>query len=213
MPCGFPGLGIPPLAPLKINHKEVDINTQAIKVHGVIDHFSLNGLNDFDITEMKVNAILSKVTYRLNFRNVNVDTSYDLKVLLKKFGFTIDLIGDGPAKFAIKDMEIWGVIKYSLGVLTGKLKLKTLEVRTHIGDIESDIDGMLGHGIINHRLNSVIALVAEEVVNGSEDIISDTIESIALPIVNDVLEEAALTDLVGIIAGGDDKDACVPPEF
>lgn len=212
MPCGFPGLGIPPLAPLKIAHKEINIDYPAIRLSGFVDNFRLNGLNDFDIAEMKVNAILSKVTFRFIFNNVNVDTMYDFQLMLKKAGFTINMIGAGPAKFAIKDMQIWGTMKYSLGVLSGKLKLKTLEVRTHIGEVDSDIEGILGEGIVNHKMNDVIAEALELVINENEDMITETIENAALPMVNSVLDEIKLTDLVGSIGGGDgtEKDACIP---
>lgn len=215
MPCGFPGMGIPPLAPLKINHKAVNIALPFFELKGSVDNFRLNGLNDFDIAEMKVNAILSKVTFRFVFNNINVDTMYDMSMMLKKYGFTIKMIGAGPAKFAIKDMQIWGTMKYSLGVLSGKLKLKTLEVRTHIGDVESDIEGILGEGMVNHKMNDIIEEAVELAVNENEDMIAETIETMALPMVNSVLDDMSLTDLVGAGSGGEggEKEACLPLEF
>ncbi|SPP82528.1 uncharacterized protein LOC117584694 [Drosophila guanche] len=216
MPCGFAGLGIPPLAPLRIDHQNIDIDTSALKVKGSIDHFRLNGMNDFDIDEMKVNALTSKVAYKFSFRNVNVDTSYDLAVMLKKFGFTINLIGAGHAKIAIKDMVIWGSLKYSLGVVSGKLKLKTLEVRTHLGEVDSDIEGMLGHGLINEKMNVYLAEAVEMAINENENLITDTIESIALPAVNNILDDVSIAEVIAG-AGGDggagEKEVCIPPEF
>ncbi|XP_065356562.1 uncharacterized protein LOC135950954 [Calliphora vicina] len=211
MPCGFPNMGIPPLAPLTFSHKDVNIDTSAIKLVGTLDNFRLNGLNDFEIAEMRVNAITSKVTFRFIFNNVNVDTLYDLKLHLKKAGFTINMIGAGPAKFAIKDMHIWGTMKYSLGVLSGKLKLKSLDVRARIGDVESDIEGILGEGAVNHKLNNVLEEAVELAVNENEDLISHTIEGMALPMVNGVLDEFKLSDLLGSIGGGEgEKVECVP---
>lgn len=214
MPCGFPGLGIPPIAPLRINQKDIDIDTSALKLKGSIEHFRLNGLNDFDIEEMKVNAITSKVTYKFNFRDVNVDTIYDLEMMLKKFGFTINLIGAGHAKFAIRDMVIWGTLKYSLGVLSGKLKLKSLEVRTHLGEVDSEIGGLLGDGSVNEKMNAYLAEVVETVINENEDLIAETIENVALPVVNNVLDDVSIADVIG---GGDgeggEKEVCIPPEL
>lgn len=214
MPCGFPGLGIPPIAPLRINEKDIDIDTSALKMKGTIDHFRLNGLNEFDIEEMKVNAITSKVTYRFLFHDVNVDTKYDLEMLLKKYGFTINLIGAGHAKFAIRDMVIWGTLKYSLGVLSGKLKLKSLEVRTHLGEVDSEIGGLLGDGSVNEKMNEYLAEVVETVINENEDLIAETIENVALPVVNNVLDDVSISD---VIAGGDgeggEKEVCIPPEL
>lgn len=214
MPCGFPGMGIPPIAPLRINQKDIDIDTSALKMKGSIEHFRLNGLNEFDIEEMKVNAITSKVTYKFNFRDVNVDTRYDLEMLLKKYGFTINLIGAGHAKFAIRDMVIWGTLKYSLGVLSGKLKLKSLEVRTHLGEVDSEIGGLLGDGSVNVKMNEYLAEVVETVINENEDLIAETIENVALPVVNNVLDDVSISDVIG---GGDgeggEKEVCIPPEL
>lgn len=213
MPCGFPDQGIPPLAPLDIEHKEINIDTEALQLSGSIDNFLLNGLNDFDVAEMKVNAITSKVTFRFIFRNVNVDTQYDLKMRLKKAGFTINMIGAGHGRFAIKDMQIWGNLKYSLGLISGKLKLKSLEVRTHLGEVDSDIEGILGDGAINHKMNDVLEEVVTMAINENEDMITDTIEAMVLPVVNNVLDEFKLSDLVGGIGGGEggEKVECIPP--
>ncbi|XP_039479669.1 uncharacterized protein LOC120444156 [Drosophila santomea] len=215
MPCGFTGLGIPPLAPLRIDHQDINIDTSALKAQGTIDHFRLNGLNEFDIDEMKVNAITSKVTYKFTFRDVNVDTQYDLSVLLKKYGFTINLIGAGHAKFAIKDMVIWGTLKYSLGVISGNLKLKSLEVRTHLGEVDSEIEGILGDGSINEKMNEYLAEAVELAINENEDLIADTIESIALPAVNSVLDDISIAEVIAGAGGGEggEKEVCIPPEL
>lgn len=213
MPCGFPALGIPPLAPLKIPHKEVNIDTETLQLQGVIDSFRLNGLNDFDIDEMKINAITSKVNFRFIFRNVNVDTQYDLRLLLKKAGFTINMVGSGPAKFAIKNMDVKGVLKYSLGLVSGKLKLKTLNIRTQIGEVESDIEGIMGEGGINEKMNEALAEIVEVAVNENEDMITETIESLTVPIVNNALDDMTLAEVIAVVVGGDDgeKEKCIPP--
>ena len=215
MPCGFPDQGIPPLAPLYIPHRSIDIDTEVLKLSGTVDNFLLNGLNDFEIAEMKVNAITSKVVFRFIFNNVNVDTDYDLKLYLKKAGFTINMVGAGRGKFAIKDMAIWGTMKYSLGIVSGKLKLKSLDVRTHIGEVDSDIEGILGEGAVNHKLNEVLEEAVTMAVNENEDMIAQTIEDMALPLVNGVLDEYKLSDLIGGIGGGgegeSEKVECIPP--
>ncbi|XP_030377317.1 uncharacterized protein LOC115626180 [Scaptodrosophila lebanonensis] len=213
MPCGFPGMGIPPLAPLKIDHWNLDIDTPALKLKGSVDHFRLNGLNEFDIDEMKINAITSKVTYKFSFSNVNVDTKYDIELLMKKYGFTINMVGAGHAKFALKDMVIWGTMKYSFGLLSGKLRLKSMEVRTHLGEVDSEIEGMLGDGAVNEKMNAYLAEAVETAINENEDLIAETIESVALPVVNSALEDVNIMDAVGSGGEGGEKEACIPPEL
>ncbi|TMW42870.1 hypothetical protein DOY81_012051, partial [Sarcophaga bullata] len=113
------------------------------------------------------------------------------------------MVGAGHAKFAIKDMHIWGkgTMKYSLGLISGKMKLKSLDVRARIGEVESDIEGILGEGAINHKLNGILEEAVTMAVNENEDMIAQTIEDMALPRVNGVLDEYKLSDLVGSIGG------------
>ncbi|XP_067625374.1 uncharacterized protein [Eurosta solidaginis] len=207
MPCGFPELGIPPLAPLVLPQKEVDINNELLQMNGAINNFILNGLNDFEIHEFKINAITSKITFRFTFRNINVDTFYDLSLLAKKSGFTINMIGNGRAKFAIKDMSISGTVKYSFGVLTGKLKIKSMKIRTRIGEVESNIEGVLGKGDINTRMNNMLAEMVTLGINENEDQITETIEKMAMPRMNDALKEVNISDLIHG-GNGEPKEKC-----
>uniref|UniRef100_A0A1A9WU10 Hemolymph juvenile hormone binding protein n=1 Tax=Glossina brevipalpis TaxID=37001 RepID=A0A1A9WU10_9MUSC len=214
MPCGFPAIGIPPLAPLKLNHKELNINFLGLNLNGAVDKFRLTGLNDFEIAEMKVNALASKVIFRFIFYNISVDTMYDIQARLRQAGLTVNLIGAGHANFAVKDMHIWGVLKYSFNLISGKLKIKGLEIRTHIGDVESDIQGILGTGLINRKMNALLSEAVELLVNTNEDMITENVEALAVPIINSFLDKFTVGDIVGAIGGGGEgeKEPCKPEE-
>uniref|UniRef100_A0A1A9ZH17 Haemolymph juvenile hormone binding protein n=1 Tax=Glossina pallidipes TaxID=7398 RepID=A0A1A9ZH17_GLOPL len=214
MPCGFPSMGIPALAPLKLAHKELNINFLGLSMNGAVDKFRLMGLNDFEIIEMKVNALTSKVNFRFIFNHISMDTMYDIQARLRKAGLTVNLIGAGHANFAIKDMQIWGVLKYSLNLSTGKMKIKGLEIRTHIGDVYSDIQGILGKGLINRKMNALLSEVMELLINTNEDVITENIESLAVPIINRFLDKFTLADVVGAIGGSGEgeKEPCIPEE-
>lgn len=213
MPCGFAELGIPSLAPLEVPHKALTLDEDFLRINGEVKHFRLNGLNDFEVVDMTVNPITSRVKFHLTFNNVNVDTSYDVVMFLKKLGFTLDVVGAGPAKFAVKGIQIRGMIKYNLGLISRKLKLKSLELRTHIGDVVSEIEGLLGEGLINRKLNDVLEKIVQFAVNGNEQLITNTIENMVLPRINAVLSQVTLSEIIGIVAGeGDTEKPICDPE-
>lgn len=212
MPCGFPDLGIPPLAPYKTAHQEIAIETETIQVYGEVNNFRADGLNDFDIVEFKVSPIFSRCNFKLKWNHIYFNTDYDLSTARGGRG----LKRSGPAKFALKDLTVWGVIKYNLGLVSGKLSLKELSVYVSLGEVNSDIGGLSKISIINKKLNRIIEEWIMLSINDNTNKIAELTNSMVLPIVNDIIGDMSLSDLLGMIAGGgngeEEKEACVPPE-
>lgn len=212
MPCGFPEWGIPPLAPLKIAHQDVAIDTQGIQAFGEINNFRLDGLNDFDIVQFKVNAILSRVNFKFNWNHIYFNTDYELSTAKGGMGMK----RSGPAKFALKDLTIWGVVKYNLGLISGKLSLKELSVYVSLGEVKSEIGGLSKIPIINKKLNRIIEEWIMLSINDNTEKVAELTNDLVLPMVNDMLSDMSLSDLLGMIGGGGEgeteKVPCVPPE-
>ncbi|XP_065356896.1 uncharacterized protein LOC135951217 [Calliphora vicina] len=215
MPCGFPGLGIPPLAPLKIAHQEIEIDIPAIQAFGEINNFRLDGLNDFDIVEFKVSPIFSRVNFKFNWNHVYFNTDYQMSSARGNMG----LKRSGPAKFALKDFTVWGVIKYNLGLISGNLSLKELSVYVSLGEVKSEIGGLSKIPIINRKLNRIIEEWFMITVNDNTNKVAELTNSMVVPIVNDMLSDMSLGDLLGMIGGGGsgegepaEKVPCVPPQ-
>ncbi|XP_075150496.1 uncharacterized protein LOC142224598 [Haematobia irritans] len=216
MPCGFPGLGIPPLAPLKISHKEINIDGESIKAHGEINDFRLDGLNDFDVVEFKLSTILSRVTFKFNWNHVFLTTNYDMATDINMLSPHIS----GLAKFAIKNLQVWGEAKYSLGILSGNIKLKSFNLYVSVEHVNSEIEGLSKYSIINKKLNQIIEEWVYLAINDNTENISDLTNGYLVPAVNDMIGDMSLSDLLGLIAGGGgsgsgsasqgEKEVCVP---
>lgn len=216
MPCGFPGLGIPPLAPLKITHQEINIDTDSIQAHGEINNFRLDGLNDFDVVAFRIQAILSRVTFEFNWNHVYLDTDYIMSTSLDNF----KMARSGKAKFAIKDLRIWGTAKYSLGVISGNLRLKEFNLYVSVGEVKSEIGGLSKYSIVNKKLNEIIEEWITLAINDNTDNFAVLTNTYLVPAANNLIGDMSLSDIVGIITGGGgssdggsdpvQKEACVP---
>ncbi|XP_055848363.1 uncharacterized protein LOC129913621 isoform X2 [Episyrphus balteatus] len=210
MPCGFPKYGIPPLAPLKIEHKELALKTNSLSVDGVVEGVRIDGLNNFEISEFKINVIFSKVTFSFFWPSIVVRSMYDLETSAKAYGFTVDVKGKGNILMDLKELQISGTIKYS--IFNG-VKVKTLEIVPSIGDVDSNIDGILGQGLGNKKMNEFLEELILLGCNDNQELITKTIEDMLVPKINEACEGYTLTDIIGIIAGGEggETEKCIPP--
>ncbi|XP_037960307.1 uncharacterized protein LOC119689534 [Teleopsis dalmanni] len=217
MPCGFPGLGVPPMAPLKIGHKDININAGSFELEGAIDNFKLYGLNEFDIVEMKVSTITSKITFKFHFDIIHCKTVYNM---LMRTGSNMKKVMNrgGNAKLALKDLTIWGTIKYSLGLIgSNGLRLKEFKVYASLGKVVSEIEGLSNIKIINRKLNEIIEEWIMLAINDNTDNMADISNDFVVPIANEIIGERTLTDLIGLIGGGgngeegEEKEECIPP--
>uniref|UniRef100_T1GVK4 Uncharacterized protein n=1 Tax=Megaselia scalaris TaxID=36166 RepID=T1GVK4_MEGSC len=59
MPCGFPEFGVGPLAPARISEKDVHLQTESFGADGGVEDFALWGINEFDVNNVKANALTS----------------------------------------------------------------------------------------------------------------------------------------------------------
>ncbi|XP_013102618.1 uncharacterized protein LOC106083880 [Stomoxys calcitrans] len=214
MPCGFPGLGIPPLAPLKASHKDIHINAGSIQAHGEVNNFRMDGLDDFDIVQFKLSTLISKLTFEFNWNHVYLNTDYVMATSLDNFKVT----RSGLAKFALKNLRVWGDAKYAMGIFGGTLKLKTFNMYMSVGEVKSEIGGLSKYGIINKKLNEVVEEWVYLAINDNTDNMSDLTNGYLVPLVNNLIGDMTLSDLLGLIGGGGggggdegEKEVCVPP--
>ncbi|XP_073821846.1 uncharacterized protein [Musca autumnalis] len=222
MPCGFPSMGIPPLAPLKISHQELNIDSGSLMAVGTIDNFRLYGLNDFDILQFRIQALLRKGTFEFNWNHVYLDTDYALTTRVSG----VKMTRSGNAKFALKNLRIWGNFKYSMGLLGGAIKLNNFDLYISVGEVISDIGGLSKIGIINRKLNQVIEEWVYLAINDNTDYIPELTNGYLVPAVNNMIGDMTLSDILGMIGGGSggsnneggqasepvEKVPCVPPE-
>ena len=135
MPCGFPALGVGPLSPARLSHRNIALNSTGLALTGEIDDFILYGLDDFDFT-VKVNVLLSRVTFNFHWHKVHFVTNYKMDM---NAGNRINVGRNGGGKFAIEDLKIVGLARYNI---IGKLRLREFKISATIGDVNSAIENL-----------------------------------------------------------------------
>lgn len=212
MPCGFESLGIGPLAPAKISKKKIDIEHQDYGIEGEFNDLVLNGLDKFDILKVKANAITSKINISIKF-NEELQTNisnYVLKSFVKQRGLTVNLVGNGSVNFILKGLQIDANIKYSLGIISQKIKIKDLKVVISLDDCTSEITGILGDGFVNRKMNEFICEFILIGINDSQNEITNAIEENVKPKINEFLGNHTLSDFGG--HGNEPRPKCELPK-
>ncbi|EDW03225.1 uncharacterized protein LOC6562119 [Drosophila grimshawi] len=223
MPCGFPEMGIPPLAPLRITDANLDLKRGIFETLNHVFRLKVAGLDDFKIEKFKLNIITSKITFDFLFKNIDTTAQkYETDTLidaLRQLGLFVEYEGDGSLLFDVINLRVKGVLKYKLPVLWGSAKILSLKTTITIGEVKSDITGFMGNGNINHAINRQLENILVKSVNENQEAISDTIENAVVPPVNKMLKGKDFWTLVDMIlssSDGENEDdpivvKCVPP--
>ncbi|XP_067625375.1 uncharacterized protein [Eurosta solidaginis] len=212
MPCGFPRLGLGPLSPARLSHREIALNSDSLAIGGEINDFILYGLDDFDIVNLRINVILSKITFEFKWPKMHFDTKYNMNMNTGNNKWKLGL--NGRAKLAIEDLTVVGSAKYSM---LSKLRLKELKVSATIGDAKSEIENLSSMKIVNKKLNEIVEEWILMVVNENTKEMEQLSNKFVVPLVNDKIGDATLSDLLALILGGgggsqENQEECIPAE-
>ncbi|XP_034100883.1 uncharacterized protein LOC117565744 [Drosophila albomicans] len=213
LPCGFPEYGIPPLAPYTNADLSIHLAQSVVDTLVQFLRFRFDGLETMEIKKMKVSYTFSKkVKYHFNFKELkasahvlNTDTLIDL---LKELGLSVRYEGTGPLSFSLENLSIQGQFKYKMPFIFGSIKIYNFECVVGLGGVTSHIGGILGNGRINEMINDIIEYEVPAFVNGRQKQISDKIESIFVPLVNDKLKGHKVWYLLGMLTNSSKK--CTP---
>ncbi|XP_039951906.1 uncharacterized protein LOC120769110 [Bactrocera tryoni] len=213
MPCGWPDLGIPPLAPY--TNAELNLELSRSVVDSILQfiRFRFDGLDRMDIKKMKVSYTFKKrVIYHFVFKELkataqiyNTDTFVDM---MRSLGMSVRYEGTGPLKFALQDLSIEGRFKYKMPLFWGSIKIYNFEAKVTLGGVSSSIGGILGDGKFNRFLNDKIESIIPAYINGNQNEISEKIESTLVPRINAYLKGHKIWWLLGQMTGSSNK--CYP---
>lgn len=210
MPCGFPKFGVPPLAPLQLNNQSVDFDYRNSMARGHVDELVLTGLNEFEFSELSLSLAASELVFRVKFDGLNLKTLYDLKMKLDEFGLELNVEGNGSAEIDVSGIELWGNVKFAVNLAKGKISIKSLNLKSHVDKVFTDIQGVMGDGDVNGVLNTLLPDLIQWVANDEENqIVQTIIENVGLPMINEMLAQVSLDDLMNMMPGEDDyEDEC-----
>ncbi|ALC39604.1 CG7916 [Drosophila busckii] len=210
LPCGFPEYGIPPLAPYTNADLNVHLAQSVVESLLQMLRFRFDGLEQMQIKKLKVSYTFSKkVKFHFNFKELkasahvlNTDTFVDL---LKELGLSVRYEGTGPLSFSLENLSIQGQFKYKMPFIFGSIKIYKFECVVGLGGVKSHIGGVLGNGRYNEMVNDIIEYEVPAFINGRQKQISDKIESLFVPFVNEKLKGHKIWYLLGQLGGSTKK--------
>ncbi|XP_034472486.1 uncharacterized protein LOC117780169 [Drosophila innubila] len=223
MVCGWPDLGIPPLAPLRINEANLNLKRGIFETINHVFRLKVAGLDDFQINKFTLNVFTSKITFDFNFNNIDTTAQkYETDTLidaLRQLGLSVEYEGTGSLLFDLINLRIKGTLKYKLPVLWGSAKILSLKTTIGLGAVESDITGFMGNGKVNSAINRQLENAVVKLINENQQSISDAIEDTIVPPVNKFLKGKDFWTLVDLILAGSEGESeddpivvdCVPP--
>ncbi|XP_064542147.1 uncharacterized protein LOC135431128 isoform X1 [Drosophila montana] len=196
---GWPQYGIPPLAPFEIQHKDFNFGTGELHATGALDGLVVRGLNEFEIRNMSVNPILSRIKFELQFASLNLTTQYEAQV---DAGYQV--ARNGGAFLALEDLNMSGQIKYATGVLgsSNNLRIKGIELNIVAGNVVSNIENLSKYRILNRKLNDIVEEFISLTINENTDLVADWVDSTVTPICNDLIGDRSIKDILDLIGGG-----------
>ncbi|EDW57553.1 uncharacterized protein [Drosophila virilis] len=223
MPCGWPDLGIPPLAPIRVNEADLNLKRGIFETITHLFRLKIAGLDEFKIKKFKLNIITSKITFDFLFSNIDTTVQkYDTDTLIdamRQLGLSVEYEGDGSVLFDLINLRVSGTLKYKLPVLWGSAKILSLKTNIELEAVDSDISGFMGNGKINRAVNRQIENLLVKGISENQQAISDTIEDTLVPRVNKVLKGKDFWTLVDLILSSSENENeddpivvdCVPP--
>ncbi|XP_067625372.1 uncharacterized protein [Eurosta solidaginis] len=214
MPCGWPDLGIPPLAPYSNADLNVHLARSVVDTNDQLIRFRFDGLDGMDIKKLKVSYTFNKkVKYHFIFKELkatahilNTNTTIDL---LKELGVSVNFEGSGPLEFILHDLSIQGQFKYKIPYLWGSIKIYKFEAIVGLGGVTSNIGGILGNGKLNRYINDQIENTITSYINDNQKEISKKIEEAIVPNVNAKLKGHKIWWIFGQL-GSSSSGKCNP---
>lgn len=216
MPCGFPSYGIAPLAPYTNEDLVLHLKKSFMSTITDLIHLRLDGLDKFQIKKFSVGVIFKTVKFHFNFPEIRLRSQYETDTFIdqmKQYGIDVRYEGKGDVDFSLKNLQLKGSFKYKMPWLWGSMKIYKFNCVVTLGECNSNIQGLLGNGKLNRKLNEIIENTVVSAINDNQKEISDKIEENFVPRVNAVLKGHKIWYLFSLLGGGfgSTGSKCVPP--
>ncbi|XP_035890553.1 uncharacterized protein LOC118502432 [Anopheles stephensi] len=197
MVCANPDLGIPVLAPLKVDHLEMEIKQKLFQISGELNNLVVDGLNEFEIKHIDIKVLKLQLDFEFYFGAIRTKGKY--KVKAKLIGL-LPLTRFGSFRFDAKGLTVKG--SASIGISGDKLQIRSLTVTPTLKSVRSDVKNVFLQPIVNFMFNRVVEGVVPGLINNNQQEITQLIEQQLKPMINEMLGDLSLQDLIDMVSGG-----------
>lgn len=207
MPCGFPSLGVPPLAPLLVDSYNIDIEYDTLRTSGVVQNVRVDGLNTFNVRRVDFGIVTLRVTFDIVIPAVHAAGRFNLNGEVRGIPFS----GTGPFESTAFDVSMVGQAR--MGVSGGFLDLRDFDMTFLIPRFEFNFVGLTGeNGETSDFFNPLFEQIIPQWIHANQVLISDEITTIVKPIANQILNGLTIADLLERLERGGEV-TCVSPNI
>ncbi|XP_030377117.1 uncharacterized protein LOC115626009 [Scaptodrosophila lebanonensis] len=202
MRCGYPDRGIPPLAPLEVPYKAVDNQAGGFNFKGNFTDLSIAGLDGFEFSKLEWNNIFHTIKFDVVLPHLKLSSSnYKLNILAHLLGLDLSLWGDGVFDLELINLRAYGSFIIRPTSATNGVYVKSWKVVWELEEARSQTTGIMGSRVYSKVVNDLIKEFLELLINDNPDEISQFMEDLIVPPLNEVLANVAWYEITAVILG------------
>lgn len=198
MPCGVPELGLPVMVPLELNHTEFQFEQSGlIAMDAELDDVLIDGLNDFNIVDLNVKLLQMQLDFTFFFKGIMTSGHYHAQ------GSAIGLIPfnrGGKFGFNFNGLTLEGSIKLALD--GDKISVSSFQLRPTVLSVNSNFEKVFLLPLNTFIFNRIVEAAVPPFLRDNQQLVTEFLEGLVMPPINDVLGEYTLQDLMDMIGGG-----------
>lgn len=198
--CGWPGLGIPIIEPMYIEHYELEmdaLSTLSSFKFQMRDAYA-HGAEDFDIEFFNFSVLRMLMNFEVTLPVMRIEGDHTTYAQMLQGAISVPISAFGKFTMVCTNIKVVGTVQLRT-LLGGFLNIESMDVNVSIDKIDADLRGF---GLINGLVNSIISAAAPGMVADNQEMINDEIREMVLPMANGILNEMTLTDLINVMAEG-----------
>ncbi|PSN55967.1 hypothetical protein C0J52_02147 [Blattella germanica] len=198
---GYEEWGVPVLDPLSIEHLDLDLNFDQIKIAGTVDGAGVTGIAGFVVDLIKTNLLQLNVDFGVHVPEIHLTAEhYDID---GELGGLIPVYGNGSLEVFLRGLNITG--KITIGTNNSYIYVRQLDLDASFVELETHIEGLLGGGELSDLINEVIADIAPDVFEEAKPTLIPILSEAVVSLANEKLDGMTLQDLLNLINGGSKK--------
>lgn len=195
---GSAELGIPSLDPAKIDHLDLDVDLEDIRLTGSVDKAQVEKVSTFVVDSVKTNLLLLRVEAQVSVPEI-VARGEHYKIE-GNLGGLLPVHGEGGFSASVQGLTI--NVKISLGSSNSFIYVKTLELDATIEGVKTNFEGLLGDAALSDVLNEIISDLAPDLFEEVKPTLLPTIADAIVNVANEQLKDVTLQDLLDLLNGG-----------
>ncbi|XP_037818023.1 uncharacterized protein LOC119607934 [Lucilia sericata] len=197
MPCGFPPLKIPVLAPFSMDYYSFNLTNGYYKISGNVSNLVVTGLNNFRVLGGNFNTTTNRTSFDLIFPEVQGLGEYEMDAMAYLAGFPAQMAGKGLLNVKIVDFRMVGEFALTPSLENpNSLSVSDFNLHFYVGNVINNNWNTLWDISFNNFVNkfgSELTLMWAQQIQVQVD---EIYAQLLLPNINGMLNDVSMSKLI-----------------